>query len=617
MDAVRNTDSIGEVLEACDYEPIGDYAIIGDCRSAALVSLNGSIDWLCLPDFSSPSLFAALLDRRRGGRFLVLPRDVQRRERRYLERSAILETTFLCATGTLRLTDFVPHPRKEASPQRLFRIVECVAGKVAVDVAFQPRPGYGETVPAIEPLGEAGWTVPHEEGVVLLQSDFALEGTAGLVAGGRHLAVGEQGCLAMSWFPSQADVRSADLPDHRLALRETEDWWEAWFGQCAYDGPYRDAVMASCLALKLLSHQHSGAVMAALTTSLPESMDAGRNWDYRYCWLRDTSLLLQSFIDLGFEREAQAFLGWLLRAGRRPRLQPLYDLHGRPVPDERELPWLEGYRGRGPVRVGNSAHQQLQLDIFGEVIQTACRFVRRGGRLSDGEKRLLVSLGDSVCRLWRQPDQSIWETRSPPRHYTYSKLMCWVALDRLIALGDEAGLDIEKSDLTVERNAIRREIDGRGFDSRLGSYVGYFGGTEPDAGLLLMVRYRYLEPDDSRMAGTWRYLQEKLSVDGFLYRYQPGRNYDGVEGTENLFAVCSFWAVDYLARCGRVDEAVALFEKLLGLANDVGLYSEQFHVATREAYGNFPQAFTHSGLVTAAIAIEEATKGKKGHQISS
>ncbi|HJW26596.1 MAG TPA: glycoside hydrolase family 15 protein [Rhodocyclaceae bacterium] len=613
---MKDIDAIAALLESCDYEPIGDYAAIGDCRSAALVSRTGSIDWLCLPDFSSPSIFAALLDRRRGGRFLIRPRDVTRVERRYVGRSAVLETTFHCASGMVRLTDLMPMPEGDEAVRYVDRLVDCLEGQAVVDVAYQPQPDYGRQAVHLDSRDGGVWLCGLAGASLLLHTEVPLADGAGWAGGSCALAAGEQRRFVLAFAPQVAAVR-ADPPMAAVAKARTVNWWEAWCSRCSYDGPHPDLVMRSCLTLKLLTCCSSGAVIAAATTSLPESMTAERNWDYRYCWLRDTSLLLQSFIDMGFEDESAAFLGWLLKIGRKPRIQPLYDLNGCPVPDEEVLAHLEGYRGRGPVRIGNSAHQQLQLDIYGELIQTAYRFAVRGGTLTEAERRLLAGLGDSVCRLWRQPDQSIWETRSPPRHYTYSKLMCWVALDRLLALNQLVPMPIQEDDLRLERDLIRREIDARGFDHTIGGYVGYFGGSDPDASLLLMVRYGYVRADDPRMAGTYRYIMERLAVDGFLLRYPPGEDYDGVKGAENLFAVCSFWVVDYLARSGRVDEALQLFERLLGLANDVGLYSEQFDTASRLALGNFPQAFTHSGLVTAALAIEQALKGKRGHQIAT
>lgn len=615
---MSDIDALESLLAACDYEPIASYAVIGDCRSAALVSRNGSIDWLCAPDFSSPSLFAALLDRQRGGRFLIRPRQARRTERRYLGRSAVLQTTFHAAGGRLRVTDFMPMPVEDESARHIFRLLECLDGMVAVDVLCQPRPGYGTLPVRLHRQGDSGWAFFAGGTVMALHGDAGQElaGHDDLVAGSFCLEAGQRRVYAFT-CGSHPSAPDAGLGSAYESRERTVRWWEDWCSRCKYDGPHPDEITRSCLALKLLTCETSGAVMAAVTTSLPESMAADRNWDYRYCWLRDTSLLLQSFIELGFRSESEAFLGWLLEVGRKPRLQPLYDLHGKNVPGDRTLAHLEGYRGRGPVRIGNSASGQLQLDIYGELIQTAYRHVARGGRLQASESRLLAALGDAVRRLWRQPDHSIWETRSGPRHYTYSKLMCWVALDRLLALGRQVALPIDVAALSAERTAIRSAIDADGFNRKLGSYVGYFGGSDADASLLLMLRYGYVEPGDRRLSATYSHIMRQLSVDGLLYRYPPDRGYDGIAGPDNLFAVCSFWAVDYLARQGEVEEAQVLFERLLKMANDVGLYSEQFDVVSGEALGNFPQAFTHAGAVTAGLAIAQARRGGRGQSIST
>lgn len=603
------------------YEPIADYAVIGNCRTAALVSRQGSMDWLCTPDFSSPSLFAALLDSRRGGRFVLCPRGVVAIDRRYEGNSAVLKTRFHCTTGVAELTEFFPLPAVIDERDRLVRIIQCIDGKIEYDLLFQPRPDYGRESAALT-RGELGWICRAGGDLrCVLSTEAARDGDAveasGSVRGSYSLQAG-QGHRYVLRYRTKDDLCETPITlMGDVGEAATVAWWQSWGDQCNYSGPYRDQVMRSCLTLKLLTYESTGAVMAALTTSLPESMDADRNWDYRYCWLRDTSLLLQSFIDMGFEQESRSFLNWLLGVGHKPRLMPFYDAHGRSTDSETILEHLEGYRGRGPVRIGNAAGGQLQLDIYGELLQTAYRFAVRGGRFSADEKSLLVALGDSVCGLWREPDRSIWETRGPPRHHTYSKVMCWVALDRLIALDDLQPLGINRNRLTDQRACIRTEIERRGFSAALGSYVGYFDGDVPDASLLLMARYGFRPADDARMRGTYQAIMSALSEDGLLYRYPPNSGYDGVAGNENLFAVCSFWAVDYLARRGEIDKAEALFRRLLGFSNDVGLYSEEFQRDTKMALGNFPQAFTHSGLITAAIALEQARGGKTGDQIAT
>jgi GH15 family glucan-1,4-alpha-glucosidase len=616
---MAQAEQILDRLAGIDYEPIGDYGIIGDCRSAALVSMRGSIDWLCWPDFSSPSLFAALLDRVRGGRFLICPHDIERISRRYVGWSAVLETTFQCSHGVICLTDFMPILTTEAGDIRrqLCRRVECLSGEAVLDVAWQPRPGYAESVPDIRQHGERDWRFDEADAAVMLHTDLPLHAVgADLVGATIKLRAGDSHAFLQSRVPHPApSPHGNDVSRVRAAKDATLAWWRAWCDRGTYDGFHAEEVMRSCLTLKLLSYRDSGAIMAAATTSLPESLGASRNWDYRYCWLRDTSLLLQSFVDIGFEEESLAFLNWLLHVGRQPRLRPLYDLHGQQVSDDRVLGHLEGYRGVSPVRLGNTASSQLQLDIYGEVVQTAYRFVCRGGVLNRQEQALLAELGNAVCTLWREPDESIWEGRGTPRHYTYSKIMCWVALDRLADLHRRHGLALDTRRIVAERDAIRQRVEAEGYDRQVDSYVSHFGGTTPDASLLLMVRYGFHEPHDRRVRNTWRYIGSRLSSGGLLYRYPTGQQFDGVPGRDNVFLACNFWLADFLARSGEVDEAIAHFERLLRLANDLGLYSEQFDPNHGLALGNFPQAFSHTGLVTAAIAIQHALEGRRGGEI--
>jgi GH15 family glucan-1,4-alpha-glucosidase len=609
-----------------DYPPIEHYAVIGNCRTAALVSAEGSVDWLCLPHFSAPSMFAALLDRERGGRFALLPRDVRSAQRRYLSDTNVLQTEFCCAHGVLRVTDFMTvlseaEQREALQPQhQLIRIVECTDGEVLLDVEYQPRPGYARRTPTLERRGRLGWRCQQDGMVAFLQSSIMLAPAApGTLAASTPIHAGERHQLVLSYCSRDVGVLLPLGQAVERQLQATLRWWRSWASQCTFQGPHRSEVLRSALTLKLLTYCLSGAVVAAATTSLPEGPSGARNWDYRYCWLRDTSLVLQSFVDLGFVAEAGAFLGWLLHATRltQPYLQVMYDVYGETSLNETTLDHLEGYRGKGPVRIGNAAHRQLQLDTYGEVLLTAHGFVERGGELDSYERELLVGFGRSVCELWRQPDAGIWEVRTQPRHNTHSKLMCWVALDCLTRLDARIGLGAACRRMRDERDVIRREIDTFGFDPALGSYVGYFGGHEPDASLLLMARYGYLEATDARMRGTVSYIERRLSVDdGLLYRYPPDSGYDGVRGPENLFTICSFWLVDYLARAGELERAKALFERLLAMSNDVGLYAEEIRASDRSAMGNFPQAFSHVGLITAALSLSQARRGKRDQQIA-
>jgi GH15 family glucan-1,4-alpha-glucosidase len=593
------------------WPPIGDYALIGNCRTAALVCRNGSLEWLCLPTFSSPSLFAALLDRR-AGHFSIRPRGAFRSERRYLERSNVLETTFRCeGGGVLRLTDCMPLPgeasgemraERELDPEHeVLRKVACVAGEVEVEVEFAPRPRYGASRPGFRECGKLGWQLTGCPFGAFLRTDIALraDGTPALLRGSARLRAGDVRWCSLAYDQAEACVLPPLGNWAERRLQDTAGWWRWWTGRCRYKGEYAEQVLRGALALKMLASATSGAVLAAPTTSLPEALGGERNWDYRFCWIRDSALVLHAFLSLGFVEEGEGFLGWLLHATRLtwPRLQVMYDLYGETRLKERELEHLSGYRGSRPVRIGNAAHEQLQLDIYGELIATVAQYVDSGGELDAPERHLVRGLGRSVCRLWREPDHGIWETRGAPRHHTYSKAMCWVALDRLMHLG------LGDDHVGRERSAVREEIERRGFNQRLGAYVGYYDGEEPDAALLLLGRHGYQPPAHPRMQGTWRFLRARLSRDGLLRRYPPDTGYDGVRGGENAFAPCTFWAAEHLANVGRTGEAREIFERLLGCANDVGLYAEEIVPASGEPIGNFPQAFTHVSMISAATAL--------------
>lgn len=598
---------------------IGDYAAIGDCRTLALVSRFGSIDWFCLPDFSGPSVFAALLDRERGGCFMLQPRDMERSEARYEADSNVLRTRFTCRGGVLELVDFMTVPEARGAsgeadaPQEIVRLLRCVAGSAEVDVLFQPRPGYACAPGGLLAQGPGRWhfTMPGLD--AQLSTSLPLK-TAGddTLAGVVAMKEGEQH-VALLHVPAAAGRPSPSVfADAEDRLAATLGWWRGWCARCSYEGEFADAVMRSALVLKLLTHRPTGAVVAAGTTSIPEGETGSRNWDYRYCWLRDTSLVLRAFTGLGYQAESEAFLRWLLHATRatRPRLQVVYDVHGESSLPERLLPQLRGYRGIGPVRIGNAAAEQVQHDVYGEVILTAWDHVESGGRLDRHEMALLAGFVGVVCDIWRGPDHGIWEIRLPPRHNTHSKLMCWAALDRAVRLHARHELPIDARRVAAERDAIREDLDKHGWDPVLGSYVGYYGSRAADASLLLMPRVGYLPANDARMAGTVAQITQQLLIGGLLYRYPPGVGYDGVSGPEHLFAICNFWFVDCLARQGRVDEAEALYRRLLDLRNHVGLYAEEFDARDGRPMGNFPQAFSHVGSITAALSLSAAKRAR-------
>jgi len=592
-----------------DYTPLHHYGVIGNCRTIALVSLRGSVDWLCLPHFSGPAVFAALLEQARGGRFRICPLGVVSAQHRYIENTNVLETTYRCRTGQLKVTDFMtisleadcattPQPQHE-----IVRLAECIEGDVELDAVYQPRPGDGRHTPRLERRGALGWSWTYKGTVAYLHSDldFELSGEGTLVAN-VAMRTGDRKIAVFTACENEAVVIHPLGETTRERLQHTISWWQQWAEQCRYQGPYRAAVVRSCLALKLLTYCLSGAMVAAATTSLPEKDSGSGNWDYRYCWLRDSSMVVMSFMELGFESEGRAFLEWLLHATKltQPQLQVVYDIFGETALRERELTHLEGYRGIGPVRVGDAAHEQVQLDIYGEVVLAAYCYVTLGGRLDRYERKLVSDFGDVVRKLWRCPDHSIWEIRGPPRHYTYSKLMCWVALDRVVRLHRLIGLDIDENAFRTDCEQIRADIEANAYNTQVESYVGYYGGTDPDATLLLLARHEYIAHDDPRMLSTHRFIQKRLGVDGFLHRFPQDRD------PENLFGVCTFWLAEYLAGLGEIDEATRCFERLLGAATALGLYAEEFDVRTKGPVGNFPQAFTHIGLVRAALAIDAA-----------
>ena len=594
---------------------IGDYAIIGDCRSAALISRDGSIDWLCWPRFDSPSLFAALLDPTRGGRFALRPAGSFTSDRRYVGDTNVLETTFRTRTGVVRLTDLMPvcseaDRAAELWPQRqILRAVECLTGDVELELVCDPRPDYARTTPRLRDRGLLGLYYERGNTALILRGDLPVvlsdddAGARGRVV----LRAGERRHLSLVFSQGEPAVIPPLGSVAERKIRMSIEWWELWASRCTYQGPYRQAVIRSALTLKLMAYAPSGAVVAAPTTSLPEQLGGVRNWDYRYCWLRDASLTLQALFDLGFPAEAESFLAWLIHTTRIswPELQILYDVYGRPNLQETELDHLAGFAGSRPVRVGNAAENQLQLDVYGEVVDAIYQFVRRGGRLNRMTARMLIGFGETVCRRWREPDEGIWEVRSGRRHHTYSRAMCWVALDRLLRLHAAERITAPAERFERERAAIRDQIESRGFDESIGSYVSVLDGDAVDASLLQLGRYGYIDPTSARMRGTLAAVEAHLGRNGLLYRYLTE---DGLPPGEGAFGICSFWAVTAQALGGDSDGAAGAFERLLGHANDVGLFAEEIDPESGTQLGNFPQAFTHVGLIDAALTLAGASR---------
>jgi GH15 family glucan-1,4-alpha-glucosidase len=590
---------------------IADYAIIGDCRSAALISKAGSIDWLCWPRFDSPALFCALLDRARGGSFVLQPSIAFTPRRRYVENTNVLETELHTTTGVARLTDLMPvaseaEKRRTLWPEhQILRRIECIAGEVPMTMRYEPRPDYARRMPRLRPRGRLGVQAEHGVQLLTLTTDFpvALSPDGASASATFVLRAGERRYASLAFSDSEPAVIPALGEEAERRIQTSIDWWRAWAARCRYAGPHRASVVRSALVLKLMTFAPSGAVVAAPTTSLPEQPGGERNWDYRYCWLRDASLTLQALHDLGYSIEAHAYLSWLVHATRVtwPRLRPVYDVYGEPRLPESELDHLEGFAASRPVRIGNGAAGQLQLDVYGEVLDAAYQLTRRGGELDRTTARMLGGFGETVCRCWREPDEGIWEMRGGRRQHTFSKAMCWVALDRLVKLHDEGHTRIARERFAATRDAIRTAVEQRGYSERLGSYRAAFDVEDVDASLLLLSRYGYVAGDSPRMRGTIDKVLARLGRNGLLYRYLRD---DGLPPGEGAFGICSFWAVDALAEAGELTRATAAFEHLLGYANDVGLYAEEIDAETGAALGNFPQAFTHVGLIDAALTLE-------------
>ena len=593
-----------------DFPDVGDYAVIGNCRTAALVSNRGAVEWMCVPTFSDASIFGAILDRE-AGHFSVSPVGEAHVSRAYIPGTNVLQTTWETGGGKLRLTDclVLPDAREpELYPQHeLLRRVECAAGEVEVEVSFAPRYDYGRRRARYAKRGKLGWQCVDCSFGAMLASDIELgEDRDGSRLRARvRLRSGDARWLSLAYDEDDASVIPLLGAEAGKRLESTIAWWKGWCAQCRYDGPYRDEVVRSALVLKLLNCATSGAVLAAPTTSLPEVAGGPRNWDYRYCWIRDSALVLHAFLRLGYLDEAEGFLEWLLHATRLTwqRFQVMYDLYGEVKLDEKVLPHLSGYRGAKPVRIGNAAHDQLQLDIYGELMATVSRYVAAGGTIDAVEASMLAGVGKHVMELWRRPDQGIWETRCAPRMHTFSKAMCWVALDRLRRLSESFDIPIDPGRVAAECDAIRAEIEENGWSEKLGSYVAYYGGEEADASLLLLARYGYREPGHPRMDGTYRYIAKVLCDNGLIHRYRDDTGYDGFVAPENAFAPCNFWAAEYLANAGHYDEGRKLFERLCKLANDVGLFAEEVGTRSGKPVGNFPQAFTHVSLISAATAL--------------
>jgi GH15 family glucan-1,4-alpha-glucosidase len=601
------------------YPPIGDYALIGDSHSAALVSRAGSIDWACFPRFDDPSVFGRVLDWDRGGYFQLAPLGVQRVERRYLPRTNILETTFHTNTGVATLTDFMavhPHsrpetPRELSSRHELMRILRCTEGSVVVSMICEPRFDYGSVVPHVVHRDQHhGFAHGGGQAISVFCSAPLTEREAHFEAEAR-LDAGQELVAAAGYFPSldHGASRPAQTADVYSCLKETREFWERWSAMCSYDGADRDAVLRSALTLKALTYAPSGALVAAPTTSLPEQVGGPLNWDYRFTWIRDATFALYSLLILGYTDEARAFVEWLewTTAGRARDLQIMYGVGGERRLTEIELPDLEGYRGARPVRVGNAAAGQFQLDIYGELMDSAHLLQRHAGMLDSNYIDYLHRVVTFVTNHWREPDDGIWETRAGPQHFIYSKVMCWVAMDRAVKLAHGLGAsDAETARWKELAGEIRAEVFERGYDAKRGAFVQAYGSRELDASALLLPLVGFVGADDPRMRSTIAAIERELTAsNGLVYRNTE----HGPLGTEGTFGICTFWLVDNLVFLGEIDRARELSRTVLSHSNDVGLFSEQINPRSGELMGNFPQAFTHLGHINSSLNLDRAMRG--------
>ena len=593
------------------YAPIREYALVGDGRTSALIASDGSVDWLCLPNVDSPSVFARILDAERGGSFRLEPTAPFEAERRYLERSNVLETTFATAEGSVRVTDAMTlSDSSRLSPLReLVRKVDALAGIVPLRWAFEPRFDYGRAQTRIERRAGRWFAHAGSSALVLSLCDVG-EGELhdGAITGELSLAPGESGLFSLA----ATDKEPAVMPgreDSEARLERTKRFWLEWSDRTSYEGAWPDAVTRSVLALKLLTFAPSGAIVAAPTTSLPEWIGGGRNWDYRFTWLRDASWSLDAMLRLGYHDEAHAFFWWLMHASRltQPRLQILYCIDGSIHTEERELSHLAGYRGSRPVRIGNGAREQVQLDVYGAVLEAIWLYGKAVGRLDGDTGREVGRIADFVAEHWSDPDNGIWEVRDERTHYIQSKGLCWVALDRACKLAEEGLIPDRGRRWRGAADELKAWVDEHGWDDRLQSYVRAPDLRELDASLLTLAVLGYDRDRSPRIEATVAAVERELREGPYVYRY---RGDDGLKGEEGAFLTCSFWLVDAYARCGRLDDANALMEELLGLANDVGLYSEEINPRTGEFLGNFPQGLTHLALISAAVTIADAEAGR-------
>ena len=584
---------------------IEDYAFLSDTQTAALVGRNGSVDWLCFPRFESASCFAALIGEPKNGRWLIAPSDdsatVTRKYRGY---TLILETTFETKDGAVRLIDFMP-PR--GTNPDIVRIVEGVDGKVPMRMELIIRFDYGDMVPWVRKCGDGLEAIAGPNGLVL-RTPIETRGEDLTTVADFEVAKGERVPFVLTWYQSHERPPSAINPDH--ALRDTEKYWSDWAGSCQYRGKWTDAVNRSLVVLKGLTYAPTGGIVAAATTSLPEKIGGVRNWDYRYCWLRDSTFTLFALTRSGFLEEARAWRGWLLRtiAGSPAQMQILYGTRGERRLPEFEIEWLAGYENSRPIRIGNAASTQFQLDVYGEVMSSLYHAHQAGIEIEETDWRLQVALMKFLESHWQEPDEGIWEVRGGRKHFTHSKMMAWLAFHRAVQLIEKGGMPANEHLARWKkiRDQIHREVCERGYNSKVKAFTQYYESDALDASLLMMPMIGFLPIEDERVRNTITAIERDLVVRGFVLRYKPEEeNVDGLPGDEGVFLPCSFWFATCLNMLGRKKEACELLERLLGLSNDLGLFSEEYDPCEKRLLGNFPQAFTHVALIITVHFLEE------------
>ncbi|MGI8527098.1 MAG: glycoside hydrolase family 15 protein [Pseudolabrys sp.] len=585
---------------------IEDYALIGDLGTAALVGRDGSIDWLCWPRFDSDACFAALLGGPEHGRWKIAPEgDIKRITRRYQPDTLILETTFATAEGEATIVDFMP-PREDNS--QLVRLIRGDKGCVTLCGELVIRFGYGAVVPWVMRLDDHTIRGVAGPDMVILRSDVRMRGENMRTVGEFTVAAGETKSFTLTYAASHLHPPAPEDPQQ--ALKRTKDYWAKWTGRCKTTGPWAGAVKRSLITLKALTYAPTGGIVAAPTTSLPEQLGGERNWDYRFCWLRDATLTLLALMNAGYYDEAQAWRDWLLRAvaGSPDQMQIMYGIAGERRLMEWEVPWLPGYEKSAPVRIGNAAHSQLQLDVFGELMDALHQ--ARQGEIAPMESgwALQNEFMKHLKKIWTEPDQGIWEVRGERQHFTYSKAMAWVAFDRSIKSAEIFKLEAPLAEWKKYCGMLHEDVCRRGFNPEINSFTRAYGSKELDASLLLLPAVGFLPPTDPRIRGTVEAIERNLMVDGLVLRYDTRATDDGLPAGEGVFLACSFWLVDAYLMLGRRDDAVRLFEHLLMLRNDVGLLSEQYDTRNNRLVGNFPQAFSHLALLNSASNLSAPVK---------